>query len=328
MKTQRTSIIASLIVALVLVGGAYMLGRSGDERGTSIAPVAQAASLEGAEVTVYRSPSCGCCGGHVDAMQAAGANVTVEMLNEVELQAVKERYQIPMNKQSCHTSVVDGYVVEGHVPIEALAQLRAERPDVRGVTLPGMPIGTPGMPGRQTMPYVVQTLDEGDIFWQKNPGEAGQSMMMSAGMMQMMVTSEREFIQRMIPHHEEAIATAKAVLERGGTMSEVVELMGGIIAAQTSEVEQMKAWHEAWYGAPYEDNGEYIPMMRDLGPLAGVDIDQAFMEDMIHHHMGAIMMARSIQPYLEHEEVATLAQNVITTQSAEIVLMRELLARL
>ena len=155
--------------------------------------------------------------------------------------------------------------------------------------------------------------------------EAGQHMAM---MQHMFVTSERSFIEMMIPHHEEAIVTAEAVLERGGTTEDVRDLMNDIITAQTAEVAAMREWYTAWFGEPYADKHIYEPMMRDLSGLSGAALDQAFLEDMIPHHMGAIMMARSVQPHIEHEEMRELTQNVVRTQSAEIVQMRRILENL
>ena len=150
----------------------------------------------------------------------------------------------------------------------------------------------------------------------------------SAGMghmMDMMVESEREFIEGMIPHHQEAIDTAREVLVRGGSTPEMQELAENIIVAQEAEIAAMKAWYRDWYGVEYADNGEYMPMMRELENLSGAELDRVFLEDMIGHHMGAIMMARSVQPYIEHDEMAELAQNIVSTQSAEIAQMRLLL---
>ena len=144
-------------------------------------------------------------------------------------------------------------------------------------------------------------------------------------MQQMFVTSERDFIEHMIPHHQEAIDTASEVLERGGTTVEMRDLMNNIITAQTAEIESMKTWYETWYGETYEDTGEYQPMMRELANFREVKLDQVFLEDMIMHHMGAIMMARSIQPYIEHNEMTELTINIVGTQSAEIVQMRQML---
>ena len=194
--------------------------------------------------------------------------------------------------------------------------------------------------------FIGALIGGGMVVWYQNATNAGPSgsfpfhsaiedswMTFNRGghmaqMQQMFVTSERSFIERMIPHHQEAIDTANEVLERGGTTDEVSELMNNIITAQTAEIESMKEWYEIWYGESYEDTGTYEPMMRELTDLSGEAIDRAFLEDMIMHHMGAIMMARSVQPYIEHNEVAELTQNIVITQSAEIGQMREILQNL
>lgn len=111
-------------------------------------------------ITVYKSPTCGCCDGWIEYVEKHGYRVRVEQITDVT--SIKNRYQIPAELQSCHTSLVAGYVVEGHVPVEALAQLLAERPDVTGIAVPGMPIGAPGMeqPGVAPQSYDVLTFDE------------------------------------------------------------------------------------------------------------------------------------------------------------------------
>lgn len=103
-------------------------------------------SLGRAAVTVWKSPECGCCGGWVSYMRGHGYEVTV---NDVEDTGhLKEVLGIPEDLQSCHTSRVEGYLVEGHVPEAAVAKLLKERPDIKGLALPGMPVGAPGMDGK------------------------------------------------------------------------------------------------------------------------------------------------------------------------------------
>ena len=111
-------------------------------------------------VVVNKSPTCGCCVKWVDHLRAAG--FPVEVRNTHALHAVKEQLGIPTGKGSCHTAVVDGYVVEGHVPAGDIKRLLAERPDARGLVLPGMPLGSPGMevPDGRTQPYTVELLEE------------------------------------------------------------------------------------------------------------------------------------------------------------------------
>lgn len=168
-----------------------------------------------------------------------------------------------------------------------------------------------------------RSVEPGSMMHQPQAGDARAGH--RAMMQQMLVTSERAFIEHMIPHHQEAIDTANEVLARGGTTPEIRELMQNIIEAQTAEIESMRAWYESWYGTPYQPMGTYTPMMRELDGLSGAELDRVFLEDMIMHHMGAIMMARSVQPYIEHQEIADLTQAIVTTQSAEIVQMRQLL---
>ncbi len=156
--------------------------------------------------------------------------------------------------------------------------------------------------------------------------EYGMIGMMDHGMhMNMMVTNERDFLLGMIPHHEEAVSTAREVLARGATTPEMQALAEAIVAAQEKEIADMKNWYRAWYGTEYVATGDYEPMMRDLSRLSGQDLDRVFLEDMIMHHMGAIMMAQSVTPYVEHEEMKNLTKAIVNTQSQEIDEMRRLL---
>lgn len=144
----------------------------------------------------------------------------------------------------------------------------------------------------------------------------------------MMVSSEREFVAGMIPHHQEAVDTATEVLARGGTTEEIRTLAEEIIAAQETEIAMLKEWHLDWYGEAYAKTGAYQPMMRDLSQLSGVDLDRRFLEDMIPHHMGAIMMAESVRPYIEHQEVTDMADAIMETQSVEIEQMGRILTEI
>ena len=152
----------------------------------------------------------------------------------------------------------------------------------------------------------------------------GMGMMDGMGHGMMMVATEKEFLTEMIPHHEEAVVTAKEVLARGATTPEIKTLVEGIVTAQEKEIADMKIWYQAWYGTPYTPSGKYQPMMRDLSKQSGAELDKVFLEDMIMHHMGAIMMAHSVQGVTEHTEVETLSKNIIESQSKEIRLMRQL----
>ena len=104
-------------------------------------------------VTVWKSPSCGCCGNWVAHMEDAGFSVKVE--NTEELDSVKKLAGIPDELQSCHTATVGGYKIEGHVPAADIKRLLTERPTVNGLSVPGMPSGSPGMENGERDPYDV-----------------------------------------------------------------------------------------------------------------------------------------------------------------------------
>lgn len=109
-------------------------------------------------VTVYKSPYCGCCEGWVDHMRAHGYPVTT--FDMEDLQSVKTTARVPTALESCHTAVVDGYTIEGHVPADAVDRLLAERPAIQGLAVPGMPAGSPGMEGGDPQPYDVMSFDK------------------------------------------------------------------------------------------------------------------------------------------------------------------------
>ncbi len=114
--------------------------------------------LKGVHAEVYRSPGCGCCGGYVQGLKDVGAEVVVHEVTDAKLSKLKNTKGIPADMYSCHTSIIDGYVVEGHVPFAAVAKLVSEKPTTTGIALPGMPIGTPGMPGKKQETFEIMTL--------------------------------------------------------------------------------------------------------------------------------------------------------------------------
>ena len=119
--------------------------------------VIYASGQEAPSVTVWKSPSCGCCSKWIEHLEAAGFQVDARDVQS--LVAVKQEHGIASEHQSCHTALVEGYVVEGHVPADVVARMLEEEPDIRGVAVPGMPIGSPGMEvGDQKQPYDVLAL--------------------------------------------------------------------------------------------------------------------------------------------------------------------------
>lgn len=118
------------------------------------APATEAMPL----VVVSKSESCGCCGAWVEHMKQAG--FSVEVRNTDDMSPVKDRLGVPIEERSCHTAEVDGYFVEGHVPAEDVKRLLAEKPNAKGIAVPGMPAGSPGMelPDGTLQPYTVDLI--------------------------------------------------------------------------------------------------------------------------------------------------------------------------
>ncbi|MEX2466817.1 MAG: DUF411 domain-containing protein [Gemmatimonadota bacterium] len=107
-------------------------------------------------ILVYKTATCGCCNGWVEHLREAG--FTVDARDVRDLMTVKRDAGVPVAMSSCHTAIVDGYVVEGHVPAEHVAHMLEERPEIVGIAVPGMPIGSPGMEGGTPEPYQVLTI--------------------------------------------------------------------------------------------------------------------------------------------------------------------------
>lgn len=111
------------------------------------------------KATMYKRPYCACCDGHADHLRKHGYQVTVIQSEDMSL--VKKKHGVPQALEGCHTLLVDGYVVEGHVPAPVIDRLLKERPDIRGISLPGMPDGSPGMSGVKTEPFEIYEITDG-----------------------------------------------------------------------------------------------------------------------------------------------------------------------
>ena len=111
--------------------------------------------------TVYHSPDCNCCGGWIDHLKTQGFQITDFSTPDIE--TVKQKYNVPDNLSSCHTAIVNGYVIEGHVPADDIKRLLQEKPNVAGLSVPQMPVGTPGMEmGDRKDPFSVFSFDHKD----------------------------------------------------------------------------------------------------------------------------------------------------------------------
>lgn len=109
-----------------------------------------------ADIVVYKSPTCGCCSKWVKHMEEAGFSVDVE--NRQDLTPIKREFGVPGRMQSCHTARVGDYIVEGHVPADLVERMLRENPDIKGLAVPGMPMGSPGMEGPRKDAYDVLAI--------------------------------------------------------------------------------------------------------------------------------------------------------------------------
>ncbi|MDP3900862.1 MAG: DUF411 domain-containing protein [bacterium] len=154
-ENKNSSLKPFLFLAFVLVvGGAGVLALT--SRTTSHDGEV---SGEKTEAVVYHSPTCGCCGAYVSYLGSSKFAVERKVSDKL-LAEIKGEFGIPQEMLSCHTAVLDGYFVEGHVPAEAIRKLLEERPNLKGIALPGMPAGAPGMGGRKVGSFVVYGISQ------------------------------------------------------------------------------------------------------------------------------------------------------------------------
>jgi len=109
------------------------------------------------DVTMYKNASCGCCGKWAQHLRDNGFNV--KEISVADMAEVKQHLSVPQRLAACHTAEVNGYVIEGHVPAASIKRLLDEKPRVKGLAVPGMPAGSPGMEGGRHEPYDVLTFD-------------------------------------------------------------------------------------------------------------------------------------------------------------------------
>ena len=121
--------------------------------GLAVFLMADAAAEEARKATLYKNPQCSCCEGYADYLRDNGFDMTVRPTND--LATISRDAGMPEDLQGCHTMFIDGYVVDGHVPVGVLRRMLAERPPIKGITLPGEPAG---MVGTKTAPFVVYAL--------------------------------------------------------------------------------------------------------------------------------------------------------------------------
>lgn len=148
-----------IILVISLVAGLFM---TRTERGPEPWHTNEVGAAH--EITAYMSPTCGCCPIHTAYLKRQGYRVTTKLTDDMD--EIKDRYGVPDELLSCHTTVVnDGeYFIEGHIPIEPIKKLLETEPDILGIGMPGMPSGSPGMPGVQEELFeIMQKHNDGSI---------------------------------------------------------------------------------------------------------------------------------------------------------------------
>ena len=170
--------VTSIAIASVLGGAYYLSSTPGTNKAISVSnnsattpDIAQATLVSTwdketepnyagtRDITVYRSPSCGCCGVWLDHAQKHGFKV--KDVKTEEMETLKQKYNVPPELASCHTTIVDGYVMEGHIPVDDIKRFLTEKPDFAGLAVPGMPLGSPGMEaGDMKQPFQVLAFNK------------------------------------------------------------------------------------------------------------------------------------------------------------------------
>ncbi len=117
-----------------------------------------AASAPKPLATIFKNPQCGCCETYGEYLRQNGYKVKTVATHDLPL--IQQRQGVPAGLEGCHTTLIGGYFVDGHVPIATFDRLLAQRPDINGITLPGMPTGSPGMGGPKTEPFKIYAVGE------------------------------------------------------------------------------------------------------------------------------------------------------------------------
>jgi hypothetical protein len=155
---MKSKLIISILAVVVIGVAGFKIA--------SATPSSNSSSEDAVAIIVHKSPYCGCCGAYSSYMDGLGYEV--ETQDTQDMASIKDRFGIPYELESCHTTEVAGYVTEGHIPEVAIQKLLTEQPDIKGIGMPGMPSGAPGMPGPKNGEFVIYEItndgQKGDVF--------------------------------------------------------------------------------------------------------------------------------------------------------------------
>lgn len=145
--------IITVALVLILVGSIFWMVNQKSEPKEIVS--------NGIEIKIHKSPYCSCCGKWGEYMEGEGYETVV--VNEEDMTPIKERLGVPNKLLSCHSTEIEGYIVEGHVPNEAIQKLLQEKPDIKGIGMAGMPSGSPGMPGPKDEFLIYEITHDGEV---------------------------------------------------------------------------------------------------------------------------------------------------------------------
>ena len=161
METKKTTFIILAVLFVSVIG--IMTARTFSDKRSGSLSFADGNAMV---ANLYKSPMCGCCGVYSSYIKDDEYALNIEDIEDMSI--IKKRFGVPVELESCHTTEIDGYVVEGHIPKEAIQKLLTERPDIKGIGMAGMPMGSPGMPGRKAGDFVIYEITrdgtQGEVF--------------------------------------------------------------------------------------------------------------------------------------------------------------------
>mgnify|MGYP001611911321 FL=1 len=148
---MKKGLIFGIVIVVISVFGIFLFSKS-----SSASSFDSINSVEG-DIEIYKSMSCGCCEVY---LKYANSKVDhkINVFDVQDPDSIKRQYGIPQELESCHTTIIGNYFVEGHIPLEAVEKLLKEQPDIAGIAMPGMPSGSPGMPGQKYGDFVIYAV--------------------------------------------------------------------------------------------------------------------------------------------------------------------------
>lgn len=152
MKKNNQIILCILVLGIIVIAGC-----SNSNRET---PINNRGNDN--EIIVYKTVGCGCCSLYVKYLEKNNLNVKVVEMDDIS--SIKEKYGVPLALNSCHTTIIDSYFVEGHIPLEAINKLIEEKPDIVGIAMPDMPSGSPGMPGGKSDTFIIYAVNKDGTY--------------------------------------------------------------------------------------------------------------------------------------------------------------------